>query len=131
MAFYYSEGHEPAPLEQSVLGVQHVIWMHLKLPEILCYFLPLWDTTWMSIAQIIDRLHIRNHNNTSCHEKYNPSSLKEEIPEGDTMAAEQMFVWLSRFEKTLCTMPKVHHLFYLHCMGKCQNKRFIFFNIMV
>ena len=34
------------------------------------------------------------------------------------MVAEQTFVWLSRFKKILCAMPKVHHLFYLHRMVK-------------
>ena len=37
------------------------------------------------------------------------------------MAAEQTFVWLSRFKKILCAMPKVHHLFYLHRMVKHRN----------
>jgi len=81
-----------------------------------------WDKAWMSINKIIDKLHIRNHKDTSCKEKYNPSSLKEEIPEGNTMAAEQTFVWLSRFKKIVCAMPKVHHLFYLHRMVKRRNK---------
>ena len=81
-----------------------------------------WDKAWMTIKKIIDRLHIRNHKDASCQDKYNPSSLKEEIPEGNTMAAEQTFVWLSRFKKILCAMPKVHHLFYLHHMVKRRNK---------
>ena len=49
---------------------------------------------------------------------YDPGILKSELPEGNTMAAEQTFVWLSRF---LCAMPKVHHLFYLHRMVKHRN----------
>ena len=66
----------------------------------------------MSIQKIIDSLHIRNHKDQSCKESYNPANLKKELPDGNTMAAEQTFVWLSRFKKILCAMPKVHHLFY-------------------
>lgn len=81
-----------------------------------------WDKAWMSIKKIIDSLHIRNHKDKSCQEKYNPVTLKEELPEGNTMAAEQTFVWLSRFKKILCAMPKVHHLFYLHQLVEWRNK---------
>jgi hypothetical protein len=58
----------------------------------------------------------------TCQEKYDPRPLKEEIPNGNTMAAEQTFVWLSRYKKILCAMPKVHHLFYLHRIVKHRNK---------
>ena len=81
----------------------------------------LWDKAWMSVKKIIDRLHISNHKDKKCKEKYDPSTLKEEIPNGNTMAAEQTFVWLSRFKKNLCAMPKVHHLFFLHRMVKHRN----------
>ena len=81
-----------------------------------------WDRAWLSITKIIDSLHIRNHKDKSCQEKYSPATLKEELPEGNTMAAEQTFVWLSRFKKILCAMPKVHHLFYLHRLMKRRNK---------
>ena len=80
-----------------------------------------WDKAWMSVRKIIDSLHIRNHKDKSCKEKYDPAILKEELPDGNTMAAEQTFVWLSRYKKILCAMPKVHHLFYLHCMVKRRN----------
>ncbi|XP_046864599.1 uncharacterized protein LOC124459114 [Xenia sp. Carnegie-2017] len=81
-----------------------------------------WDKAWLSIRKIIDSLHIKNHKDEKCLEKYNPLPLKTEIPNGNTMAAEQTFVWLSRFKKILCAMPKVHHLFYLHRMVKHRNK---------
>lgn len=80
-----------------------------------------WGKAWTSISKIIDSLHISNHKDASCKEKYNPEKLKQEIPRGNTMAAEQTFVWLSRFKKILCAMPKVHHLFYLHRMVKHRN----------
>lgn len=81
-----------------------------------------WDKAWISIKKIIDSLHIKNHKDKSCREQYDPSILKEELPDGNTMAAEQTFVWLSRFKKILCAMPKVHHLFYLHRMVKRRNQ---------
>lgn len=81
-----------------------------------------WDKAWISIRKIIDSLHIRNHKDKTCQEKYDPRPLKEEIPNGNTMAAEQTFVWLSRYKKILCAMPKVHHLFYLHRIVKHRNK---------
>ena len=66
----------------------------------------LWDKAWTSISKIIDSLHISNHKDASCKEKYNPEKIKQEIPGGNTIAAEQTFVWLSRFKKILCAMPK-------------------------
>ncbi|KAL9966282.1 hypothetical protein ACROYT_G024334 [Oculina patagonica] len=69
---------------------------------------------WLKINKIIDSLHISNHKDSNCKLKYDPLSLKEELPDVNTMAAEQTFVWLSRFKKILCAMPKVHHLFFLH-----------------
>ena len=80
-----------------------------------------WDKSWISVTKIIDSLHINNHKDASCKEKYDPAILKRELPDGNTMAAEQTFVWLSRFKKIVCAMPKVHHLFYLHRMVKYRN----------
>ena len=80
-----------------------------------------WDKAGMSINKIINSLHIRNHKDKSCKEKYDPALLKQELPDGNTMATEQTFVWLSRYKKNLCAMPKVHHLFYLHRMAKRRN----------
>lgn len=48
-----------------------------------------WDKAWISIKKIIDSLHIKNHKDKSCREQYDPSILKEELPDGNTMAAEQ------------------------------------------
>ena len=53
----------------------------------------------------------------SCgYEVYSPESVKLNQPDYNTMAAEQTFVWLSRFKKILAAMGKTHHLFYLHRM---------------
>lgn len=58
-----------------------------------------WDRAWISVKKIIDRLHISNHKDKRCKENYDPSTLKEEIPNANTVTAEQTFVWLSRFKK--------------------------------
>ena len=81
-----------------------------------------WDKAWTSVKKIIDSLHIKNHKDKSCREQYDPSILEEELPDGNTMATEQTFVWLSWFKKILCAMPKVQHLFYLHQMVKRRNQ---------
>ena len=80
-----------------------------------------FDSMWTAINTIIDSLHIRNHKDAKCKEKYNPAKLKEQLPNMNTMAAEQTFVWLSRFKKILCSMPKVHHLFFMHRMVVRRN----------
>ena len=79
----------------------------LSLPEHYC-------NMWLKVRKIIDSLHIRNHTDARCLEKYNPKGVKECFPEMNLMAAEQTFVWASRFKKILCSMPKTHHCFYLH-----------------
>ena len=57
-----------------------------------------WDKAWISVNKIIDSLHMRNHKDKECKQKYDPSHLKEDMPNANTMAAEQTFVWLSRFK---------------------------------
>lgn len=79
------------------------------------------DKAWISVNKIIDSLHMKNHKDKECKQKYDPSHLKEDMPNANTMAAEQTFVWLSRFKKILCAMPRIHHLFYLHRMIKHRN----------
>ncbi|CAH3040589.1 unnamed protein product, partial [Porites lobata] len=69
---------------------------------ILKYMNPLnWGGVFLAYDNILD---IRNHKDQSCKESYNPASLKKELPDGNTMAAEQTFVWLSHFKKILCAM---------------------------
>ena len=81
-----------------------------------------YDNMWSAINKIIDSLHVKNHKDSDCKTKYNPAKLKEEFPDMNTMAAEQTFVWLSRFKKILCSMPKVHHLFFLHRIVLHRNR---------
>ena len=69
---------------------------------------------WSKVTNIIDSLHTRNHVDKRCLEKYHPRSVKERFPKFNLMAAEQTFVWASRFKKVLCSMPKTHHCFFLH-----------------
>lgn len=69
---------------------------------------------WLKVTKIIDSLHIRNHVDKRCLMKYHPRTVKEKFPKLNLMAAEQTFVWASRFKKVLCSMPKTHHCFFLH-----------------
>ena len=69
-----------------------------------------FDKICSAINKVIDS-HIRSHKDTDCKKKYDPVKLKEQLPGLNTMAAEQTFVWLARFKKILCFMPKTHHLF--------------------
>lgn len=77
---------------------------------------------WGDVQKIIDTLHIRNHRDQRCKSKYNPAELKENYPTYNTMSCEQTFVWLSRYKKVLCAMPKEHFHFYMHRMVKRRNK---------
>ena len=83
-----------------------------------------YDELWAKITKIIDSLHIRNHKRASCKETYGEKlrHLKGKNPAFNTMAAEQVFVWLGRFKKILCAMEKCHHLFYIHCMCIRRNQ---------
>ena len=63
---------------------------------------------------MIDPLHISNHKNPKCHDLYNPKKATDSIPDCNLMIAEQTFSWLSRYKKILNSMPKNHHLFFLH-----------------
>ena len=77
---------------------------------------------WQDLNKVIDTLHIRNHKDKRCREKYNPQSLKEKCLSYNTMCCKQTFVWLSRFKKILCAMPKEHFHFYMHRMVKRRNR---------
>ncbi|KAJ8028216.1 hypothetical protein HOLleu_30395 [Holothuria leucospilota] len=70
--------------------------------------------------KIIDGLHISNHKSKFCQEVLHPSNFDNMYPElkgtRNTMVAEQTFVWLGRFKKIVCAMPKSRHMFFLHRM---------------
>ncbi|KAL9977312.1 hypothetical protein ACROYT_G014702 [Oculina patagonica] len=81
----------------------------LKAARSLLLWPSLWDRAWMTITKIIDVLHMRNHKDKLCKEKYNPAKFKEELPEANTKAAEQNFLWLSRFKKKVGD-AQTHHV---------------------
>lgn len=85
---------------------------------------PPFNKMWLMINKIIDELHIRNHV-SQCQELMHPKQFGEMYPDlketKNTMAAEQTFVWLGRFKKIVCSMPKVHHLFYIHRVVRRRN----------
>ena len=84
-----------------------------------------FDKMWKTINHIIDAMHIKNHVDPTCHTDLHPDNIYEMYPDmkgsRNTQAAEQTFVWLGRFKKIMCSMPKVHHLFYLHRLVKRRN----------
>ncbi|XP_022111569.1 uncharacterized protein LOC110990776, partial [Acanthaster planci] len=79
-----------------------------------------WSHMWMYPRKCIDRLHIRNHTDSECRTRYHPDAHLEE--NDNTISCEQTFVWLGRFKKILCAMPKTHHLFYIHRMIVRRNR---------
>ena len=48
---------------------------------------------WLDVTKIIDELHIKNHADKRCIEKYNP---KEVLSEDMNTICEQTFAWLYR-----------------------------------
>ena len=78
-----------------------------------------YNTMWFRIKKVIDRLHLMNHKDKTCQEKYNPDNV---LPEGcNTMASEQLHAWLSRYKKVVNSMTQTHHLFYIHRMCRRRN----------
>ena len=53
---------------------------------------------WLDVTKIIDELHIKNHADKRCIEKYNPKEVLSDL------SCEHTFAWLSRFKKN----PKCH-----------------------
>ena len=84
-------------------------------------FPPPLDRVWLDIHKFIDTFHLRNHVSAECHRTYSPAEFKEKHPNFNTQVGEQTFVWVSRFRHILCSMNKVHHLFYLHRMVVRRN----------
>ena len=81
-----------------------------------------YDQMWLKISKIIDGLHIRNHKNPDCLQKYCPDPWKEKFPALNTPVAEQTFSWASKFKKNLCAMPKRRFLFFYHRMVVRRNQ---------
>lgn len=84
-----------------------------------------FNKMWMEINKIIDGLHIKNHSDPDCQNNLHPNKVEEMYPElkgsKNTQAAEQTFIWLGRYKKILTSMPKTHHLFFIHRAVKRRN----------
>lgn len=72
--------------------------------------------------QVIDSLHIHNHKDPRCKEKYHPDKAHNVNKDINLMCAEQTFVWLSRYKRIICSMNKSHHLFFLHRLIVLRNE---------
>ena len=81
-----------------------------------------YDNMWTSITKVIDELHIKNHRDQQCREKYNPLEVKRDNTQYNFVCAEQVFAWLSRFKKITCSMNKTHHCFFLHRIVTRRNR---------
>ena len=81
-----------------------------------------YNKMWQSVTKVIDELHIKNHCDKKCHEKYHPKQVKERHPEYNLVCAEQVFTWLSRFKKITCSMNKTHHCFFIHRLVTKRNR---------
>ena len=68
---------------------------------------------WTDTRKMIDSLHIRNHKDTRCRQRYDPMPVKEENPKFNTMSCEQTFAWLERYKKIVVSMGICYHHFYL------------------
>ena len=94
----------------------------LKASKSLLPFDPPYDKMWLNVNKIIDVFHFKNHVSPVCKERYCPDDVKRKNPKWNTQAGEQTFTWLSRFKHIVCSMPKSHHLFYIHRMVIRRNK---------
>lgn len=93
----------------------------LKIARSPLPFQPPLDRLWLDVKKVIDVFHFKNHISPECQRQFSPAKVKEEHPHFNTQAGEQTFVWVHRFAHILCSMNKVHHLFYLHRMVVCRN----------
>ena len=75
-----------------------------------------------NLIKIIDSLHLHNHSRKNCHIDFNPSILKKEMPNANTMICEQTFTWLGRFKKILNSLPKHRFDFMLHRLIIHRNR---------
>lgn len=86
---------------------------------------PPYDNMWNAINKCVDGMHIKNHVENNCWTRLHPDKIYDMHPDlrgkRNTQAAEQTFVWLARFKKIVCSMPKDHHLFYIHRMVQRRN----------
>ena len=99
--------------------------MKLKAAQIPLSLPSPYDRMWFAINKVVDALHIKNHIDEECHTLLHPDNIYDMYPEmkgtRNTQAAEQTFVWLGRYKKIVCSMPKVHHLFYVHRLVRRRN----------
>ena len=82
---------------------------------------PPFNNIWLKINKVIDRLQMRNRKQPECKTKYSSDLLNDRIPGLNTLVAEQISVWASKFKKIMCAMPKRRQLFFYHRMVIRRN----------
>ena len=88
-------------------------------------FPPPLDGMWSRVSKIIDGLHIANHKNPNCRQKYGPQKFQQILRddfEKNTMAAEITFSWLTKFRRQANSMPKENQIFFIHRLVKLRNR---------
>ena len=80
---------------------------------------------FLRLNKAVDELHIRNHTEEYCLQNLKPSRITDMHPDltsRNTMSAEQTFVWLARYKRITSSMPRNHHLFFIHRMVTLRNR---------
>ena len=83
-----------------------------------------FDRMWEPVNKCIDGFHLRNHVDPTCRLLYSPSRITEVNPElksANTEEAEEAFAWLKKLQYNTYSMPKLHHLFFIHRLLKTRN----------
>ena len=107
-------------MSSSIVAYDNMCRVHgLKVARVDLPFEDPWKKVWQCVVKVIDKLHILNHKDEKCKTMYKPI---DKVPSGyNIMAAEQTFVWGSRFKRLICAMPQLHQFFYLHRLVKQRN----------
>src|SRR5208337_3991923 len=83
-----------------------------------------YDEMWSRITKIIDGLHVRNHKDKRCAQRYGPNVYFDRIG-GDvprnTMAAEQTFAWFNKFKKQANSMTRNRQIFFIYRLAVRRN----------
>lgn len=82
---------------------------------------PPLNDVWSNMTKVIDSFHLPNHISQVCKNTFSPEAMKKKQAHFNTQVGEQTFTWLHNYSNILSSMPKQHHLFYLHRMVIRRN----------
>ena len=123
--FRLLKGTDPASWDQNWLAYDNTCNVLRKATKEKLNLNAPYDELFLKVQKCIDGLSIRNHVG-ECKEAIHPDRIFQMDPdlrgERNSMAAEQTFVWSSRFKKIVSGMTKRHHLFFMHRMVVYRNR---------